>query len=126
MIGIKSVIVPKEEKTILDSSDSLRAGYVSKMMSVLPAKRLQCVLGKCNGSDWKSRKDGNRSIEVEFVSGGETYKQRIDITRSRMNTEFFVNTADEEVAKAALDALSQVLLDEIGDYNKTRRNRYWE
>ncbi len=126
VIRIKPVIVPKEEKTVLDSSDSVRAAYVSKMMSTLPPKRLQYVLGKCNGHDWKSRKDVKRSIEVEFVSGSEPYKQRIDITRSSMNTEFSVNTADEEVAKAALDALSQVLLDEIGDYNKTRRNRYWE
>ncbi len=126
VIRIKPVIVPKEEKTVLDSSDSVRAAYVSKMMSTLPPKRLQYVLGNCNGYDWKSRKDGKRSIEVEFVSGGEPYKQRIDITRSSMNTEFSVNTADEEVAKAALDALSQVLHDEINDYNKTRRNRYWE
>jgi len=126
VIEIKPVIVPKDEKTILDSSNSVRAGYVSKMMSALPAKRLQYVLGKCKGSDWKSRTDGKRSIEVGFVRDGEAHKQRIDITRNRTNTEFSVNTADEDVAKAALDALSRVLLDEIGDYSKTRRNRYWE
>lgn len=126
VIKLTPVIVPKEKKTVFDSSDSLEAGYISKMMGTLPPKKLQYILGKCNGYDWKSRREGKRSIEVEFEICGESHKQRIDITKSRISAEFSVNTADGKVAGAALDALYQVLLDETKDYGKVRRNRYWE
>jgi hypothetical protein len=113
VIGVEPVLPPPEERTVLTSYCSDKAALVAKMMRALPKENVRNVLGKCIGRTIKEIKEGRRSVEVEYVNKGRPYRQRVDIERTRVGTEFAVNTSDERVAHNTLAALSEILLNEI-------------
>ncbi len=123
VIAVEPVVPPLKEKTVLDSYRYEEAALVAKMIRALPKKNVRSVLGKCIGRTIKEIKEGRRSVEVEYVNMGRTYKQRIDIERNRVGTEFIINTADENVARNTLVALSEVLLKEITSPSNAKKER---
>ncbi|MCK5289605.1 MAG: hypothetical protein KAJ56_01560 [Candidatus Aenigmarchaeota archaeon] len=120
--SVKS-IQPKPE-TILTSQYSPEARTLAKMMGTLPKTRVKKVLDKFS-FDLQSRQAKN-IVEVTFKDNEDTYTQNVKIIRNRWSTEFRIDTDNEKIADKALIALSQALMPEIEQYNKTRRNRYWE
>jgi len=121
VVSIEPVFRPPEEKTVLSSYRSAEAALVSKMMRALPKEKVRSILGKCKGRTIDEIKEGERSVEIKYVNMGRTYRQRVDIERNRVGTEFAVNTADENVARESLVALSEILLNEINNKSNSKK-----
>ncbi|MEA3229572.1 MAG: hypothetical protein U9P44_01530 [archaeon] len=122
LVNIESA--PYEQETVLDSLYSDKARILAKMLGTLPSRRVQKVLSRFNVNP--SSRQAKNTLIVSFEDRGITYSPKVEIVRDRWSTRFKINTDDEKTADKALIALSQALLPEIEQYNKTRRKRYWD
>jgi len=122
VISIESI--PTKPETIFTSKYDDNATIIAKMMNRLPKPRVNNVFGKPSVN--KQSKKAKYMLTISFNDNGNTYNQNIEIIRNRRDTEFKINTGDINIADKTLITLAQVLMPEIKEYNKKRKNKYYE